>query len=84
MLNGLCLTLRAVTSTGVVHSNQYVLSSFNNPHNFQPVFIVSPNIAVPDSLRMARTPRFDYPIKCEIELTGKTIDFDVMLVTDEG
>jgi Fic family protein len=86
MLNGLCITLRAVTSTGAVYSQQYVLSSFNNPHNFQPVFIVSPNIAVPDSLRMARTPRFDYPIKCEVELTGSVepFDFEVMLVTDEG
>jgi hypothetical protein len=30
--------------------------------------------------------RISYPVKCTIELTGsmKPLDFDVMLVTDEG
>ena len=86
MLNGLCLTIRAVTSTDAIHSQQYVLSDFNNPHNFQPVFIVTPNIVIPDSLRTTRTQRVDYPIKCNIELTGSVVafDFDVMLVTDKG
>lgn len=84
--NGLTLTVRLFTSTSSAHSHEYILSSFINPYTFQPVFVVSPNIHVPDSFRTAHEQRFDYPIKCVIELNGskEVFDFDVMLVTDQG
>jgi hypothetical protein len=84
--NGLYITVQAVTSQGVVLSQPYSIFAFNNPYYFQPVFIVNPNIVLPDQLRTISVGKLSYPIKCSIELSGSVemFDFDIMLVTDEG
>ena len=84
--NGLFITIQAVTSKGVVFRQPYSIFGYNSPSYFQPVFIVEPNIAMPDQLRSNGAFKIDYPIRCQIELSGSVdeFDFDVMLVTDEG
>lgn len=84
--NGLLVTLQATTSKGVVFSQPYSISGYNNPSYFQPVFIIEPNILIPDQLRSNGAFKVDYPIQCRIELSGSInqFDFDVMLITDEG
>jgi hypothetical protein len=75
-----------VTSKGVVFSQSYSVFGFNDPMYFQPVFIVNPNIVIPDQLGGNGVFKIDYPIKCSIELSGSVerFDFDVMLVTDQS
>jgi len=84
--NGLYITIQAVTSQGVVFRQPYSIFGFNDPSYFQPVFIVNPNIVLPDQLRANGIGRISYPINCSIELSGSVdrFEFDVMLVTDEG
>jgi Fic family protein len=84
--NGLCFTVEAVTAQGIMHSQIYSIASYNDPTYFQPVFVVHPNIVLPDVLKTAGIQKIGYPIKCSIELIGSVdqFDFDVMLVTDEG
>jgi Fic family protein len=84
--NGLCIIVHAVTSKGVVFSQPYSVFGFNDPMYFQPVFIVNPNIVIPDQLGGNSVFKIDYPIKCRIELSGSVdkFDFDVMLVTDQS
>jgi Fic family protein len=84
--NGLCLIIEATTAQGSVFRQLYSVSGFNDPSNFQPVFIVHPNIVLPNVLKTADNQRISYPVKCTIELMGsiEPLDFDVMLVTDEG
>jgi Fic family protein len=84
--NGLYITIHAATSKGVVFSHPYSVFGFNDPNYFQPVFLVNPNIIIPDQLGGNGVFKIDYPIKCRIELSGSVdqFDFDIMLVTDEG
>lgn len=84
--NGLYFTVHALTSKGVVFKQQYSIPGFNDPNYFQPVFIVNPNIVIPEHLGANGVFKIDFPIKCRIELSGSIddFDFDVMLVTDEG
>ena len=84
--NGLYLTIRLVTSKGIVFSQPYSVFGFNDPSYFQPVFLINPNIVLPDQLRSNGIMKLDFPIKVTIELSGSVdvFDFDVMLVTDEG
>ena len=84
--NGLYITIHAVTSRGVVFRQPYSIFGYNDPNYFQPVFIVNPNIVLPDSLGSNGAFKIDYPLKCRIELSGSVdeFEFDVMLVTDEG
>ncbi|MGB8192433.1 MAG: Fic family protein [Chitinophagaceae bacterium] len=83
---GLYITIQAVTSQGLIIHQPYSIPGFNDPSYFQPVFIVNPNIVLPDQLRTKDINRLSYPIKCSIELSGSVdkFEFDVMLVTDEG
>ena len=83
--NGLYLIIHAVTSKGIVFHQPYSIFAFNNPTYYQPVFIVNPNIVIPDQLGNGIS-KIDYPVKCRIELSGSVdpFDFDIMLVTDEG
>ncbi|MDE3211724.1 MAG: Fic family protein, partial [Bacteroidota bacterium] len=85
-MNGLYLTIQAVTSKGIVIQQPYSIIGYNDPSYFQPVFLVEPNIVLPDQLRSNGVFKIDYPIRCKIELSGSVVqfDFDVMLVTDEG
>lgn len=84
--NGLLLTIKAVTNKGIVITQSYSIFGFNNPHYFQPVLLVEPNIVLPDQLRSNGALKIDYPIRGTIQLLGAVdqFDFDVMLVTDEG
>jgi hypothetical protein len=70
----------------VAFSQPYSIFGFNDPTYYQPVFIVNPNIVIPDQLSGNGVFKIDYPIKCRIELSGSVdlFDFDVMLVTDQG
>lgn len=84
--NGLYITIHAVTAQGVVFRQPYSIFAFNDPSYYQPVFLVNPNIVLPDQLRANGIGKISYPIKCSIELSGSVEDFefDIMLVTDEG
>lgn len=84
--NGLFITIHAATSKGISIRQPYSIFGFNDPNYFQPVFIVNPNIVLPDSFKNIGSFKIDYPVKCKIELSGSVekFDFDVMLVTDEG
>ena len=84
--HGLYITIHAVTSKGVVFRQPYSVFGFNDPTYFQPVFLVNPNIVIPDQLGGNGVFKIDYPIKCRVELSGSVerFDFDVMLITDEG
>lgn len=84
--NGLYITIHAVTAQGVVFRQPYSIFAFNDPSYYQPVFLVNPNIVLPDQLRANGLGKISYPIKCKIELSGsvENFEFDVMLVTDEG
>lgn len=84
--NGLYITIQAVTGKGIVFRQPYSIDGYNDPSYFQPVFIVNPNIVMPDQLRSNGAFKIDYPIRCQIELSGSVdqFDFDVMLVTDQG
>lgn len=82
--NGLYITIHAVTAHGLKFSQPFSIFGFNDPNYFQPVFIVNPNIVLPDLLRGIG--KISFPIRCSIELSGSVerFDFDVMLVVDEG
>jgi len=84
--NGLYITVQLITSQGIVYRQPYSIFGFNDPSYFQPVFIVTPNILLPDQLKTKGLAKISYPIKCSIELSGSIarFDFNVMLVTDEG
>ena len=84
--NGLFITIKAVTSKGIVIQKPYSIFGYNDPNYFQPVFIVNPNIVLPDNLGEKGVFKIDYPIRCTIELSGsiEEFDFDVMLITDQG
>jgi len=84
--NGLYIAIQATTSQGIVYRQPYSIFGFNDPSYFQPVFIVNPNIVMPDQLKANVIGKMTYPIKCSIELSGSVerFDFNVMLVTDEG
>jgi hypothetical protein len=64
----------------------YSIASFNDLTHFQPVFVVKPNIILPDVLKTSEIQKISYPVRCSIELIGSVdrFDFDAMLVTDEG
>lgn len=84
--NGLYITIHAVTAQGLTVSQPYSIFAFNDPSYFQPVFLVNPNIVLPEQLRANGLGKISYPIQCRIELSGsvENFEFDVMLVTDEG
>lgn len=84
--NGLYFTIKAQTSKGITISQPYSIGAYNDPTYYQPVFIVNPNIVIPDQLGNNGVFKMDYPIKGSIELSGSVekFDFDVMLVTDQG
>jgi Fic family protein len=84
--NGLYLSIQAVTAKAIVVMQHYAVSTYNDPHYFQPVFIVTPNIVLPDSLIEKGVSKIDFPVRCSITLSGSIehFDFDVMLVTDQG
>lgn len=84
--NGLFLTIEAVTSRGGVFRQAYSIFGYNRPTYYQPVFLIEPNIVLPDQMRTTGAFKLDYPIRCTLSLSGSVekFDFEVMLVMDEG
>jgi Fic family protein len=84
--NGLYFTIQAITAQGIVFRQPYSIAAFNDPSYYQPVFIVNPNIVLPNQLQTNNINKVSYPIKGSIELSGGVdkFEFDVMFVTDEG
>lgn len=84
--SGLRIFIEARTAQGLIFRMQYALSTFNDPHYYQPVFLLPAPIGLPDILKTNGAQRLDYPIQCSIILEGSTpvFDFEVMLITDEG
>ncbi|RYY89580.1 MAG: Fic family protein [Chitinophagaceae bacterium] len=85
LTNGLYVKIKAITPNDSTFEKGYSIATFNHPSYFQPVFIVHPNIMLPEIFHTAGMPRITYPVKGSIELLGAPLqfDFDVMLVTDE-
>lgn len=86
MKNGLYIQVTCTNGNGITVKQPYAVSSYNNPHYYQPVFSLSQAIVIPDSLWEKTPYKKDYPIQVTIELLGtsENFDFDVMLVYDEG
>jgi hypothetical protein len=84
--NGLCFAIEAMTAEDIVLRQLYSIASFNDLTHFQPVFVVKPNIILPDVFKTSEIQKISYPVRCSIELIGSVdrFDFDAMLVTDEG
>jgi hypothetical protein len=80
------IEITCTNSNGARAGQSYVVSSYNNPHYYQPVFTLSQSIKIPDSLWEKTPYKKDYPIQVIIELVGTAnrIDFDVMMVYDEA
>ena len=84
--NGLMITITCINSNGVKVIQPYVVSSFNNPHYYQPVFSLSQSIKIPDILWKKIPYKKDYPIQVTIEVNSSSDEFyfDVMIVYDEA
>lgn len=82
--NGLFITIHGTTAQGAKFSRPFSIFGFNDPNYYQPVFIVNPNIVLPDLFKGST--RIGYPIKYSFELSGSVerFDFDVMLIVDES
>ena len=80
------ITVRLATGRGAEFSQSYSIEGYNDPNYFQPVFLVNPGISIPNQLVQGAPFKVDYPIKCIISLSAITeaLDFDIMLVTDQG
>lgn len=83
--NGLVITINAKTSEGVKYSQPYTILGFNDPSYYQPVFLVNPNIVLPEQFSK-NIGKVNYPILCSVELSGSVdvFEFDVLLIIDEG
>jgi Fic family protein len=70
---------------GMFTSPLYVLSAYNSPHYFQPVFTLSNPINIPLSIKDKAPNLNEYPIKIKVELLGSVpiFEFDVMFIYDE-
>ena len=83
---GLFIKITSVNSKGASVEQPYLLSSFNNPYLFQPVFTLSQPVRIPFDLWMNSIYQNEYPLQVAIELFGSVdrFSFDVMIVYDEG
>jgi len=85
MNSGLYFKITGLNKRGDFFSQKYSLMTFNNPHNFKPVFTLNNPIRIPYSIELANVKLNEFPIKISIELFGsvKEFDFDIMFVYDE-
>lgn len=83
---GLYMQITSTNSKGAWVRQPYVLSSFNNPNLFQPVFTLSQPINIPNDLWTDGLYLNDYPLQVKVELLGSVeqFSFDVLVVYDEG
>ncbi len=81
---GLRLIVTCQNGKGRMKQNPYLITGFNNPYYFEPVFTLSNPIHVPASLWEGTPNDNEFPIKVVLELSGaeRTFQFDVMLVYD--
>jgi hypothetical protein len=84
MNQSLMLTITCQNSRESKRSQPYLISAFNNPYYFEPVFTLNNPINIPASLWEGNPNNNEFPIKVTVALSGKasTFDFDVMLVYD--
>jgi hypothetical protein len=73
------------TGKGTQMTQTFSIAGYNRPDNYHPVFLVSPNIVIPDHFVANGLFKNDFPVHVAIELKGSVdqFDFDVMLVCDE-
>ncbi|MBP7557800.1 MAG: hypothetical protein KA821_16095 [Chitinophagaceae bacterium] len=83
---GLYMRITSTNSKGASVKQPYVLSSFNNPYLFQPVFTLSQPINIPNDLWTNGLYLNEYPLQVKVELLGSVeqFSFDVLVVYDEG
>lgn len=82
---GLYYKITCVTNTGtVITSPSYSVSA--SPYHYQPVFPLNQPIQLPDHVLADKPYKSDFPMRLTIEIFSSTptIDFDVMMVYDEG
>jgi|GEM_PF-411592 Fic family protein len=78
------LMIKCYNSKGGVRSQPYIISTFNTPYNYQPIFTLNNHIHVPLSLWEKEPFDNEFPIKVVIELNCRETElkFDVMIVYD--
>ena len=78
------LTITCYNNKGAIKPQQYLMTSFNNPYYFEPVFTLSSPIHIPASIWEGSPNDNEFPIKVVLELSGAkpTLQFDVILVYD--
>ncbi len=83
---GLYLDITCYNSKGASFQQSFSISSYNNPHYYQPVFTLSNPIVIPASMIDRDFNNYEYPINIVIELKSSAIelDFEVLLVYDEA
>lgn len=83
---GLYMQITSTNSKGAMVRQPYVLSSFNNPYLFQPVFTLPQPINIPEDLWTNGIYMNDYPLQVKVELLGavEQFSFEVMVVYDEA
>ena len=86
MNQGLYIEITCVNSKGATASQPYMVSSYNSPYYFQPVFTLIQPINIPVSLWGKWPFSNECPIKVAVELKGNTdiFDFDVLIVYDQA
>ncbi|HVB02086.1 MAG TPA: Fic family protein [Chitinophagaceae bacterium] len=83
---GLCIQVTCYSNNGVTHKHLFMISDYNDPHYFQPVFTLNRPINIPAGLWEKEPYHNEYPIKVTIELLGSVPNFyfDVMVIYDEA
>ena len=83
---GLYLEITCYNSKGASFQQSFAISSYNNPHYYQPVFTLSNPIVIPAALIDRDLNNYEYPINIVIELKSSAVelDFEVLLVYDEA
>jgi Fic family protein len=83
---GLYMQITSTNSKAGLVSQPYVLSSYNNPYLFQPVFTLPQPINIPKDLWTDGVYLNDYPLQVKVELLGSAgqFSFDVLVVYDEA
>ena len=73
MNQSLMLTITCQNSRESKRSQPYLISAFNNPYYFEPVFTLNNPINIPASLWEGNPNNNEFPIKVTIELSGKVL-----------
>jgi Fic family protein len=84
--SGLYFEIKCYSNDGAIVTKPFMISSFNNPHNYRPVFDLRQPIIIPETLWEKFPYKKEYPIRVTVELktSVETFNFDVMLIYDEN